>query len=129
MDDLISRQAAIDALRASTQKYTGFMEMEMYTDDDAVEAIINLPSAQPEPIKINIEDFNKEDLERLKKEWENTPITVLPAQPEIVRCKDCKHWDKTWTNDWSPDYHYCPMIDGVRKGDFYCADAERRTDE
>ena len=48
MDDLISRQAAIDAIRASTQKYTGFMEMEMYTDDDAVEAIINLPSAQPE---------------------------------------------------------------------------------
>ena len=48
MDDLISRQAAIDAIRASTQKYTGFMEMEMYTDDDAVEAIINLPSAQPD---------------------------------------------------------------------------------
>lgn len=47
---------------------------------------------------------------------------------ELVRCKDCTHWDKTWTNDWSPDYHYCPMIDGVRKGDFYCADAERRTD-
>ena len=48
MQDLISRQAAIDAIRASTSKYTGFMEMEMYTDDDAVEAIINLPSAQPE---------------------------------------------------------------------------------
>ena len=47
MDDLISRQAAIDAIRASTSKYTGFMEMEMYTDDDAVEAIDGLPSAQP----------------------------------------------------------------------------------
>lgn len=46
MNDLISRQEAIDAIRASTKKYTGFMEMEMYTDDDAVEAIINLPSAQ-----------------------------------------------------------------------------------
>jgi len=46
--DLISRQAAIDAIRASTSKYTGFMEMEMYTDDDAVEAIEGLPSAQPE---------------------------------------------------------------------------------
>lgn len=49
MDDLISRRAAIDAIRASTSKYTGFMEMEMYTDDDAVEAIEGLPSAQPEP--------------------------------------------------------------------------------
>lgn len=56
-------------------------------------------------------------------------LRQLPSvQPEIIRCKDCEHWDKTWTNDWSPDYHYCPMIDGVRKSDFYCADAERRTD-
>lgn len=54
---------------------------------------------------------------------------VPSAQSEIIRCRDCKNWDKTWTNDWSPEYHYCPMIDGVRKGDFYCADAERRTDE
>lgn len=46
-EDLISRKAAIDAIRASTSKYTGFMEMEMYTDDDAVEAIEGLPSAQP----------------------------------------------------------------------------------
>lgn len=46
--DCISRHAAIDAIRASTSKYTGFMEMEMYTDDDAVEAIEALPSAQPE---------------------------------------------------------------------------------
>ena len=46
MRDLIERQAAIDAIRASTLKYTGFMEMEMYTDDDAVEAIEALPSAQ-----------------------------------------------------------------------------------
>ena len=50
MSDLISRKAAIDAIRASTSKYTGFMEMEMYTDDDAVEAIEALPSEQPEII-------------------------------------------------------------------------------
>lgn len=62
-----------------------------------------------------------EQLEMLKK---------LPsAEPEIIRCKDCKNWDTTWTNDFSPNYHYCPMVDGVRKDDFYCADAERRTDE
>jgi hypothetical protein len=39
---------AINALRASASKYTGFMEMEMYTDDDAVEAIEHVPSAQSE---------------------------------------------------------------------------------
>ena len=48
MNDTIYRQAAIDAIRASASKYTGFMEMEMYTDDDAVEAIEGLPSAQQE---------------------------------------------------------------------------------
>lgn len=56
MSDTISRQVAIDAIRASTQKYTGFMEMEMYTDDDAVEAIINVPSAQPEQEAIDDEN-------------------------------------------------------------------------
>ena len=50
MDDLISRQAAIDAIRASTSKYTGFMEMEMYTDDDAVEAINGVPSIDAVPV-------------------------------------------------------------------------------
>lgn len=48
---------------------------------------------------------------------------------KLIRCKDCKHWEKTWTNDWAKDYHYCLMVDGVRKVDFYCADAERRSDD
>lgn len=52
---------------------------------------------------------------------------TIDAVP-VVRCKDCKYWDKTWRNDWSPDYHYCPMTDGVRKGIFYCAYAERSED-
>ena len=57
-------------------------------------------------------------------------VADLPsAQPEITRCNDCKNWDTTWTNDFSPNYHYCSMVDGVRKDDWYCADAERRTDE
>ena len=84
MNDLISRQAAIDAL-------DGKIEITGRTNAEAVKGYVRLvkdrlerlPSARPEPIKINIEDFNKEDWERLKKEWGNTPITVLPsAQPE-----------------------------------------------
>ena len=77
MDDLISRQAAIDAVGVNTW---------------AGARIMQLPSARPEPIKINIEDFNKEDWERLKKEWGNTPITVLPSAQEIrvqLPDKDC----------------------------------------
>ena len=48
---------------------------------------------------------------------------------KIVRCKDCKHWDTSWQNDYAPNYHYCLLVDGTRRDDFYCADAERRTDE
>lgn len=51
------------------------------------------------------------------------------TQPEIIRCKDCKNWDTTWQNDWAKNYHYCPLIDGTRNGDWYCADAERITNE
>lgn len=53
----------------------------------------------------------------------------LIAQPEIIRCKDCKFWETTWVCDFDANLHYCPLVDGVRKCDFYCADAERRTDE
>ena len=75
------------------------------------------------PVQINLPDDWKEQIvERLK----NDPDAEWV---EIIRCKDCKYWDKTWTNDWAKDYHYCPNVDGVRKADFYCADAERRTDE
>lgn len=57
-------------------------------------------------------------------------VKQLPsAQPEIIHCRDCKNWDTTWQNDWAKNYHYCPLIDGTRNGDWYCADAERRTDE
>ena len=53
---------------------------------------------------------------------------TITSKP-LNRCKDCKNWDATWQNDYAPNYYYCPMIDGTRRSDFYCADAERRTDE
>jgi len=48
-------------------------------------------------------------------------IRKLPsAQPEIVRCKDCKHWDGVDT---------CDVIDAPVWGNDFCSMAERRTDE
>ena len=57
-------------------------------------------------------------------------IQALPsAQPEIVRCKDCKYSHMTYDGDckycdiWFPDEpEYMP-------GDYYCGSAERRQDE
>ena len=141
-NDLISRQAAIDAVKKNTFRLTFAEEQnceghvawsaEAVYSDVMEGALLEFPSAQPEPIKINIDDFNKEDLERVKKELGNTPITVLPAQPEIIRCKDCKHWtnnigDSKLRDNYCNDeahglYYQCSEDD-------YCSFAERRTDE
>ena len=54
------------------------------------------------------------------------------AQPEIVLCKDCKHWkdsDGVYRRGIGAESK-CPVnIRAVYEGNFYCADAERRTDE
>lgn len=104
MSDTISRQAAIDALKglptwcADEGGYYGGAQPPMVAlldPEDAVSAIENLPS----------------------------------AQPEIVRCKDCKYSHMTYDGDckycdiWFPDeQEYMP-------GDYYCGSAERRQDE
>ena len=136
--DLISRQAAIDDIKAVYEWH------DTVTEGRILEHLRRLPSAQPEPIKINIEDFNKEDWERLKKEWGNTPITVLPAQHEIIRCKDCKHWRQQTNYQGAPlSFGFCESdnmwqslygetYEGAHidtDDDFYCGYAKRRTDE
>jgi len=109
--DTVSRQAAIDIERNATvdtnpshfeshQKFTQFM-------DDA-----------------EISSFGR---------WQwsngfNTALTAvgidlkkLPsAQPEIIRCKDCKHWDGVDT---------CDVIDAPVWDNDFCSMAERRSDE
>lgn len=51
-----------------------------------------------------------------------------PVRPEIIHCKDCVNWDTTWKDDCDESSHYCPLIDGVREGDWYCAYGERKDD-
>ena len=82
-EDTISRQAAIENIKECAQAAHSNYEWGMEQGYiNAIGCLEELPSAQPEPIKINIDDFNKEDWERLKKEWGNTPITVLPSAQE-----------------------------------------------
>ena len=104
MDDLISRQAAIDA--------TWFEPS--YTD----------------PLNVLTEARD-----RLK--------ALPPAQPEIIRCKDCKHWRQQTNYQGAPlSFGFCESDDMWRSlygetyevshidtdDDFYCGYAERRTD-
>lgn len=73
----------------------------------------------------------------------NDAVTLIKNAPTIdavpvVRCKDCKWWDE----DENDPYGYCMAMKhgymsarweiGIYrkyKGDFYCADGERSTDE
>lgn len=84
MNDLISRQAAIEAFRDTVD-----LMPECYARD----IIADLPS----------------------------------AQPEIVRCKDCKHRTSYWGNCrlLEEKYHQSVLVGG----DSFCSMAERRTDE
>ena len=94
MSDLISRQAAIDAL----------YHVDEY-NSRSVEAIRNLPS----------------------------------AEPQIIRCKDCKHWipyDWMFSEEWQSqnidDYPEddigCDCCDMAMKANDFCSRAERRTE-
>ena len=61
----------------------------------------------------------------------NDAIALLKEQPEIVRCKDCKHWSAERINDYNKCKRWINV--GVNNfatmGDWFCADGERRTDD
>ena len=92
MDDLISRQAAIDAfgLSEKTRKYggdhSGYGTMMLYEIQDTLES---LPS----------------------------------AQPEIIRCKDCREF-RRWIDT---DITFCDLTESERDALDFCSRAERRT--
>ena len=51
-------------------------------------------------------------------------VQALPsAQPEIIRCKDCKYFDPL-TEDF--DYNFCDAWAGGTNEDMFCGFAERR---
>lgn len=55
------------------------------------------------------------------------------AQPELVRCKDCKWYEiyqlkQDGTDDRRYNPSYCTLFRHRFKPDWYCADGERRED-
>ena len=129
MDDLISRQAAIDAVRELYIQSPKINNDIVYDTaiDQAHDTLVNLPPAQPEPcedtisrkaaidamddigncVKIDGEDYyilQSEAIENLKK---------LPlAQPEIIRCKECANADENYHCDYMTTWNY---------GDCFCS--------
>ena len=142
-NDLISRQAAIDAIEV----YFNGLPIAVHTDMIAM--IHRLPSAQPE--RLSDDDFEtirihlnayKENLCNQHR-WEeaeeyqriiNRFIAFASAQPEIIRCKDCKHQEIHEYNYGGRTYrsYGCELSERyshVCLDDDFCSRAERRTDE
>jgi hypothetical protein len=99
--DAISRQAAIDALRK-------------LREEDIEDYGCEIP-----------EGFNQDHLDRA-----TFAIKQLsPIQPEIIRCKDCKHWkdsDGVFRRGTGAESK-CPLnLHQVYEGTFFCGLAERR---
>lgn len=70
----------------------------------------------------------------------NIDINALPsAQPEIVKCHECIHWDRDtvrqnsndagWWNEAICERYSDEIWESWKDADWYCADAERRTDD
>ena len=122
MNDLISRQAAIDAI----DKYSVWV---MYTQGDSQE---------------DEAEFVERIIKQTKKAIQSMLIEDLPsAQPEIICCKDCRHFVRDDIEEHTPYgfyntyFHaYCDKHFNREEGEFidvclddYCSFAERRTDE
>lgn len=90
MDDLISRQSAIDVADRADCTELAVEDVKKVTDE-VVKEIKKLPS----------------------------------AQPEIIRCKDCKHWT---TMVERPKHGTCDQwcTLNVTRRDEYCSKAERK---
>ena len=56
----------------------------------------------------------------LTKDWREVLEQLPPIQPEIIRCKDCKHF--------AGEGMYCSCDIIVQFNHFYCYHAERRQD-
>lgn len=130
MSDPIERQAAIDAINkyaCNTQRI--------------YEAIKTLPSAQPSAQPYSEADIQKiQDLEQaeIQKAFElGKGEGRKEAQPEIIRCKECKHQEKFFHEDKrrKEDGYYifgCELASEyshVCLDEDFCSRAERRTDE
>lgn len=136
--DTISRKDAIDTLSVGREILSRVLdeidvvgtEREKFSFglgliESSIKDIEELPFVQPEAslMTVNV-TLEPEEIERVARKIKDASVMVLPSdEPEIVRCKDCKHRhikDGIWN---------CPF--GLSGGElFYCAyGAERRTDD
>lgn len=130
MDDLISRQAAIDALFGL--RYTPG-EWAVKGLSMCVDVLRNMPSVQPEPCE---DCVSRKAVIRLLHSGYHSKSMIeevkeLPSvQPDIIRCRDCKYWrEHKYSKETKRYIPFCGFNAIYTKADDFCSRAERRTDE
>jgi len=125
MDSLISRQAAIDALGEKPLVWDDLSDFDLgkaaqWSDD--VDAIKALPSAQPQH-NVRFSDVDHVWIDGKQYiSLQRFGEAIKDAQPEIVKCRECKHMQK------DEIFHQCWCNGNMVKLDDYCSYAERRQD-
>ena len=106
MNDLISRQSAIDALAKNMPSWTtpdgcGQFDHDIQVTDEAYADCMQIIHDMPS------------------------------AQPEMIRCKDCRYFDKyiDCKEMYQWDGGFCADWARNTYENWYCSRAERRTDE
>lgn len=174
MEDLISRQAAIDEIRKcrfvvdAIEKIRGLPSAQPKTDEEKELKFYYVESIDDYWIGQRLDNFYYADWhdglgfvwsksrylpwgehvvneQTLWKEhtYPSEPIEIpftewivgfmkkYSAEPEIIRCKECKYWkdsDGVYRRGFDAESK-CPLnLKKVYEGTFYCGMAERRTD-
>ena len=159
MGDCISRKDAIKSMANAiwhypNELYTGLNSYET-CEALAKDGLMFLPSAEPEwltdddfeAIRIHL-NAQKEKLCNQQR-WEEAEeyqriidrfMAFASAEPENIRCKDCKHWmpydwmfSEVWQSknmeDYPEDEIGCDCCDMNMRANDYCSRAERRGEQ
>lgn len=150
MDDVISRQALLD-------KFEPWLKVKDYNDGElnmlkAILYEIRFVPPATDKLGTNLAEVGTDCISRqaaINKilgqppephypSWYAEQIKELPsAQPEIIRCKDCKHWipydwmfSEMWQSkniaDYPEDDIGCDCSEMAMKANDFCSRAERR---
>lgn len=152
MDELISKKAVIEAIERARANVGHNLERSIGKSiieilDDVGEDVGKLPSALGTNLAevgtdcisrqaaidalYHVDEYNSRSVEAIR----NLPS----AEPQIIRCKDCKHWipyDWMFSEEWQSqnidDYPEddigCDCCDMAMKANDFCSRAERRTE-
>ena len=69
-----------------------------------------------------------DDHARVRKQITEDALALLKEQEAVVRCKDCKHWNRRECGSYGTCESENMNICGFTDADWFCADRERKTD-